>query len=154
VPLLVLAYPILEIVVFILVGQAIGVLWTVLLILAGVVVGATMVRASGFALLTRLRADMAAGRAPERAVAASAMTAIAGVLFILPGFISDAVGLLLLLPPLQKLVASKMSGGVSIVRGGARVRPDVVDLDPTDYARGSDPASPWRKDGPPSIGPN
>lgn len=153
VPLLILAYPILEIVVFILVGQAIGVLWTVVLILAGVVVGAAMVRASGFALLTRLRADMAAGRTPERAMVASAMTAIAGVLFILPGFISDAVGLLLLLPPLQKALAARMSGGVTIVRGGVRARPDVVDLDPADYERGADPASPWRgAKEPPSIG--
>jgi UPF0716 protein FxsA len=155
VPLILLAYPILEIVVFILVGGAIGVLKTVLLILAAVVLGVVLIRSSGLALLSRLRADMAGGRAPEQALVASAMTAIAGVLLIVPGFISDVAGLLLLLPPLQRMAAARMAAGVTIVGAGRPHRPaDVVDLDPEDYARRPDPSSPWRgRDEPPTLGP-
>jgi UPF0716 protein FxsA len=155
VPLILLAYPILEIVVFIIVGGAIGVLKTVLLILAAVVLGAVLIRSSGLSLLSRLRADMSGGRAPEKALVSSAMTAIAGVLLIVPGFISDVVGLLLLLPPLQHMAAARMAAGVMIVGEARPRRPaDVVDLDPEDFARRPDPSSPWRGgDGPPSLGP-
>lgn len=155
-PLLILAYPILEIVAFIQVGGAIGVLATVLLILGGILLGAGLLRISGLKLLAGLRADMAAGRRPERALVGGAMTAIAGILLILPGFISDVVGLLLLLPPLQSIAASKVASGMTIVTAATqatRARADgVVDLDPDDFERQPDPASPWRGDGdPPAI---
>jgi UPF0716 protein FxsA len=154
VPLLILAWPILEIVVFIVVGGAIGILPTVLLVIAGVVLGAVLLRVSGLALLSRLRTDVASGHAPERAMVSGAMTAIAGVLLIVPGFVSDAVALLLLLPPVQNALAARLAGGITIV--GADVRPappDGVDLDPDDFARKPDPSSPWR-DGnePPMVG--
>lgn len=156
VPLLFIAYPILEIVVFIVVGGAIGVLPTVLLILAGIVAGAALMRLSGLRLLAGLRSDMAAGRRPERPLVAGAMTALAGLLLILPGFISDAVALLLLLPPLQRLAADRVAAGVTIVGAGrgpaGPARDGVVDLDPEDFHRSSDPSSPWRpNDGPPAI---
>ncbi len=156
VPILLLAYPIVEIVVFIQVGGAIGVLPTVALILAGVLLGALLIRLSGLRLLAGLRAEMAAGRRPERELVAGAMTAVAGLLIILPGFVSDFVGLLLLLPPLQRLAADRLVAGVTIVGGGLDARPrprdGVVDLDPDDFERRPDPDSPWRGDGdPPAI---
>jgi UPF0716 protein FxsA len=85
-------------------------------------------------------------------MAASAMTAIAGLLLIIPGFITDALALLLLLPPVQKAVAARMSGNVTVVGGAWRpARPDVVDLDPDDFARKPDGSSPWRGDGDPPL---
>jgi UPF0716 protein FxsA len=159
VPLLILAYPILEIVMFIQVGGAIGVLPTLLLILGGIVIGIALVRTTGLRLLQGLRNDLAAGGRPEQRIVGGAMTAIAGVLLIAPGFISDAVGLALLLPPVQRLIAGRIAAGITIVgtgtvRTGGPTQPPggVVDLAPEDFERRPDQGSPWRSDGtPPAI---
>jgi UPF0716 protein FxsA len=148
-----LAYPLLELAVIIQVGRQIGLFPTLILILAGVVLGAALVRASGLRMLNGLRADLAAGRMPAGEILGGAMSGLAGLLFMLPGFISDAVGLLLLLPPVQRMVAARFAGHVRVVRtgGGPRTTPDVLDLEADEFERRSDPSSPWRGGDPPAL---
>jgi UPF0716 protein FxsA len=97
--LLLICWPLLELFVAFEVSQLIGVTWTVLLILFSVPLGMWAVRSQGRAVWRRLADGIATGRPPGRDVLDGALVLIGGVLFILPGFISDVFGALLLLPP-------------------------------------------------------
>lgn len=97
--LLLICWPLLELFVAFEVSQLIGVTWTVLLILVSVPLGMWAVRSQGRAVWRRLADGIAAGRPPARDVLDGALVLIGGVLFILPGFVSDVFGALLLLPP-------------------------------------------------------
>jgi UPF0716 protein FxsA len=97
--LLLICWPLLELFVAFEVSQLIGVTYTVLLILLSLPVGMWAVRSQGRAVWRRLADGIAVGKPPARAVLDGALVLIGGVLFILPGFISDVFGALLLLPP-------------------------------------------------------
>jgi UPF0716 protein FxsA len=97
--LLLICWPLLELFVAFEVSQLIGVTWTVLLILFSVPLGMWAVRSQGRAVWRRLADGIATGRPPGRDVLDGALVLIGGVLFILPGFVSDVFGALLLLPP-------------------------------------------------------
>ncbi len=103
-PILFLTVPILEIAVFILVGQQIGLGWTLLLILATAIAGTMLLRQQGFGVLNRIRDDVNAGRMPAEAMAHGVLILVAGILLLTPGFVTDALGLLLFLPPFRAWV--------------------------------------------------
>jgi UPF0716 protein FxsA len=103
VPLILVCWLAAELYVAIKVGDAIGALPTVLLLLAGWPIGAWTARAEGRAALARLRAALAAGRAPGREVLDGALVLVGGGLLMVPGFIADLVGVLLLLGPTRAL---------------------------------------------------
>ena len=87
-----------EIAGFILVGEAIGVLPTLGLVLLGMLAGALLLRQLGIATLLKAQAEMAAGRTPARPLAEGAIKALAAALIILPGFVSDFLGIVLFIP--------------------------------------------------------
>src|SRR6476619_3222613 len=97
--LLLICWPILEMFVALEASQVIGVTYTVLLILLSVPVGMWAARSQGRAVWRRLADGIATGTPPARAVLDGALVLIGGVLFSLPGFVSDVFGALLLLPP-------------------------------------------------------
>lgn len=97
--LLFIVVPIAEIYVIIQVGQAIGALWTILLLIADSLVGARLLRWQGRAAWRRFQEALAAGRMPHREILDGAMIVVGGTLLLTPGFITDVVGLLLLVPP-------------------------------------------------------
>jgi UPF0716 protein FxsA len=101
-PLLIL-WLIAEVVVAIEVAQLIGVLATVLLLIVAMPVGARLMRTEGRAAWRRLSAAVAVGRPPGREVADGALVLIGGALLIVPGFIGDVVGLLLLARPTRSI---------------------------------------------------
>jgi UPF0716 protein FxsA len=101
--LLLILWPIAELFVAIKVAEAIGVLLTVLLLVVSWPVGIWLLRAEGRAAWRRLSAAVAAGRPPGREAIDGALVLVGGVLFIVPGFISDVIGLALLLPPTRAL---------------------------------------------------
>ncbi len=103
-PILFLVVPILEIAVFILVGGQIGVGWTLLLVLATAIAGTMLLRQQGFGVLNRIRDDVNAGRMPAAALADGVMILVAGILLLTPGFVTDALGLLLFFPPFRHWV--------------------------------------------------
>jgi UPF0716 protein FxsA len=101
--LLMICWPVLELFVAVKVAEAIGVLLTVLLLIAGIPAGVWLVRAEGRLAWRRLRAASATGRAPGREVLDGALILLGGALLIVPGFITDALGLVFLLPPTRAL---------------------------------------------------
>lgn len=156
-PLFVLALPLLEIAGFVVVGRQVGALATVGLVLASSIAGALLLRHQGFSVMTRIRAEMDAGRDPSRQLAHGAMIVLAAILLIIPGFITDIIGLLLFLPPVRDLAWRALKGRVVLATnfstGGfrGRQRDKTIDLDDgdysrsDDYARGPDHNSPWRR---------
>ena len=101
--LLMICWPLAELYVAVQVATAIGVLYTVILLIAGWPLGAWLVRSEGRAAWRRLRAASATGRSPGREVLDGALILAGGSLFIVPGFISDLLGLLLLFAPTRSL---------------------------------------------------
>jgi UPF0716 protein FxsA len=91
--------PIAEIYVIIKVGEAIGVLPTIALLILDSFLGAALLRSQGRAAWARFNEALARGRIPAREVFDGAMVILGGAFLITPGFISDAIGLLLLIPP-------------------------------------------------------
>jgi UPF0716 protein FxsA len=103
-PLLLLAWPIAEVFVAIKVAEAIGVLETLALLIVGWPLGTWAIRSQGRAVWRRLAAAVAEGRAPAREVLDGALVLIGGALLIVPGFITDALGIVFLLPPTRALM--------------------------------------------------
>lgn len=112
--LLLIGLPALEIWTLATVGSRFGWLDTlVVLVLVGVL-GAALARNEGLRVVERLRTAVAAGRMPEREIVDGLLVLIAGALLVLPGFVSDVVGLLILFPLTRPLfrgwLARKLRG--------------------------------------------
>jgi UPF0716 protein FxsA len=99
--LLFIGLPIAEIAVIIKVGSWLGVGETIALLLGISVIGVWLVKREGIGVLRRMREQRAAGRVPGNQIIDGALLLLAGALLIPPGFITDAAGLLLLLPPVR-----------------------------------------------------
>lgn len=147
--------PILEIAGFIVVGGRIGVLPTIGLTLLSVVVGVALLRSQGAGAVSRIRAAAGSGKVPGRELAHGAMIMLAGILLIIPGFLTDIVGLLLFLPPVRDFVYRLLGDNIMIVTsfgplGGAAGRGQTIDLGEEEYSRQRRPDRPP----PPRIEPN
>jgi len=140
--LAVLALPFLELAAFIAVAQAIGFLWALTLIVAGSLAGATVLRRAGGNHIARVRLAMDGGAfSALHADDAGAATLFAGILLLIPGFITDLVGLALLVPVLRR--------GLAALFGWRQPAPrddGVVDLQPEQWHRVPDPTLPNRHD--------
>jgi UPF0716 protein FxsA len=90
--------PILEIYVIIQVGQVIGAWWTVLLLVADSIFGTWLMKREGARAWRALRTALADGRMPAAELADGALILIGGTLMLAPGFVTDAFGILLILP--------------------------------------------------------
>jgi UPF0716 protein FxsA len=101
--LLLIIWPIAELLVAIKVAEAIGVLATVLLVLAGWPLGVWLMKAQGRGAWRRLGASVSAGRPPGHDVLDGGLIVAGGFLLIVPGFITDVLGLVLLLAPTRSL---------------------------------------------------
>jgi UPF0716 protein FxsA len=101
-----LAWPAAEIFVMIEVADAIGVLAMMLLLVASWPIGVWVLRSRGRAAWRRLADAVLAGRPPGREVLDGALVLLGGALLVVPGFIADALGTLVLLPPLRRALRS------------------------------------------------
>jgi UPF0716 protein FxsA len=104
--LLLIAWPLAELVVAIEIARAIGVLAMLLLLILSWPLGTWALRSQGRVVWRRLALASAEGRPPGREVIDGALVLIGGTLMLVPGFITDAVGLLCLLPPTRLLLRS------------------------------------------------
>ena len=102
--LLFLAVPVLEIWVIVKVGEAIGLLPTLALLIGDSLFGAWLMRSQGRVVWRRFREALAEGRVPAREVLDGVLVIIGGALQIAPGFVTDGIGLLLVLPPTRAIV--------------------------------------------------
>ena len=102
--LLFIVVPLAEIYVLIQVGEAIGPWWTIGILIADSVLGSVLLRMQGRAAWRRFGDAVQAGRVPAREVIDGALVIAGGVLLLTPGFLTDVLGLALLLPPSRALV--------------------------------------------------
>ena len=99
--LLFIVVPIVELAVIIQVGQALGVVETLVLMVVVSVVGAWLVKREGIGVWRRAQRQLDTGGVPGRELVDAMLIMLAGALLLTPGFISDCLGILLLLPPVR-----------------------------------------------------
>jgi UPF0716 protein FxsA len=123
--LILLLYAAAEVLAFIEVAHQIGILLALLILVVVSAAGPAIVRRVGFGVLAHARARLDAGEPPTREVLDGVLVLIGGVLICIPGFIGDALGLLLMLGPVRRVVIgfaghriSRRVGRVSFRRGG------------------------------------
>lgn len=104
--LLLVSVPLVELYVIVQVAGGLGVGQTILLLLAVSVVGAWMVRRSGLGVLNQIRTRLERGELPGNELVDGVLILVAGALMLTPGFLTDAVGLVLLFPPTRIAVRS------------------------------------------------
>jgi UPF0716 protein FxsA len=126
--LLFIVVPIVEIYVIIQVGQAIGALWTIALLVADSILGSMLMRTQGRAAWRRFNEAVAEGRVPAREVLDGVLVIFGGALLVTPGFVTDVFGLSFLLPPtravIRRLFVRRFAGRFVVARpGGPRSRP-------------------------------
>ncbi len=90
--------PLLEVYVLIQVGDVVGALWTIALLIGSGVVGSWLMRREGVRAWRALNQALASGRMPARELADGALILIGGTLMLTPGFVTDAFGVLMVLP--------------------------------------------------------
>ena len=96
--LLFILVPAAELMLILQVGSRIGPLYTLLLIVVTAVFGVSLAKSEGLLVLQRIRAALEAGRMPAQEMVDGVLILIAGALLLTPGFLTDAVGLLVLFP--------------------------------------------------------
>jgi UPF0716 protein FxsA len=118
--LLFIAVPIVEIYVIIQVGQAIGALWTIALLVADSILGSVLMRSQGRAAWRRFNEAIAVGRIPAREVFDGVLVIFGGALLLTPGFVTDVFGAAFLLPPtravIRRLLLRRYAGRFTVSR--------------------------------------
>lgn len=109
-PLLLILFvaAVVEVVALVVVGNALGVLPTIGLLVLAAVVGGLLLRREGTRALAAFTEAVRLRRPPHRELADGVLLVTAGVLIVLPGFLSDVLSLLLLLPPTRALVRGRI----------------------------------------------
>ncbi len=133
------AIPIIEIALFITLGQSIGLMPTLVLVVLTAFLGTALLRIQGMAAVSRARAHLQAHEMPVEEVFVGVFLLVAGALLLTPGFLTDALGFLLFVPAVRrrlgravfnhllkqaKPAASRSPRGPTIIEG------DFEDLDP------------------------
>lgn len=120
--LVVIGWPLIEIALFVTLGGAIGLWPTMAIVLGSGVLGVAILRARGLVPLARMRSGFVLN--PHQPLAEGLITKFAAVLLILPGFLTDTLGLLLLIPPVQRFVIHRI--GVEIRAAGVTMMGKMV----------------------------
>lgn len=120
--LLFILVPLAELYLFMTLGSELGFGNTVLIIILTAVLGAALTKSQGRRAMAKFQEASAAGRVPAKEALEGILILIAGAVLITPGFLTDTVGFLLLLPPFRSLVASalgkRLKGRVRFVGPG------------------------------------
>lgn len=117
-PFLILLWPLAEIATFIIMAEAIGGLNTFLLVIAGAIAGVSIMRRQGLANLMALRQSGTSGEMPMDTVLDGLAVTLAGLLLFIPGFLTDIVGLALLVPSIRQSIGAWLVQ--SFTRSGRR----------------------------------
>ena len=129
--------PFFEIAGFIWVGGQIGIIATLAAIVLTAVLGVAIVRRQGLGIVLDSRAMMERGEVPARQFADMMMIGIAGVLLVIPGFLTDIFGFALLIPPVRDWLYRLLSRNMVVVSTYRPTQPGPayksIDLDEGDY---------------------
>ena len=130
--------PLIEIACFILIGNAIGLWPTLAGVLVTALLGSILIRAQGLAVIREIRETIGRGQLPTRALADAMMVGIAGALLLAPGYFTDLIGILLLIPPVRAVIYRFAASRITVVspRPAYRSRPGTVDLDEDNWRPG------------------
>lgn len=128
-----LLLPVLEIATFVIVAAQIGVLRAFGLLLLAGLAGGVLLRQAGRSQMNRLRAALAEGTGRLEIKDLGLVYLLAGVLLLIPGFLTDILALLLLIPPVRRALAAAI--GHAIMPRPTPSRPTVVDLDQQEWHR-------------------
>ena len=144
VPFMLLVIPIVEIATFIAIGGQIGIGLTLLMILVTAIIGTILLRVQGLGLIREIQTKFADGQVPGRALGDGAMIVVAGLLLLTPGFVTDAIGFLLFVPPVRSAIFAFVASRVKVVGpGGASFGDDPFANQDTRYTgRGNDSDGP------------
>lgn len=113
--ILFIALPLVETWLLIKVGSIIGAAMTILMVIATALIGSQLVRRQGMQALAQVQASQARGEMPAVPILEGAALLLAGALLVTPGFISDTLGFLLLIPPLRQLVARRLLARLVVI---------------------------------------
>jgi UPF0716 protein FxsA len=116
--LIFIVVPVIEIYVIIQIGQAIGALWTVVLLIADAVIGSMILRHQGRAAWRRFNEALRQGRVPAREVLDGVLIIFGGAFMLTPGFVTDFFGLLFLLPPTRAVIRRLLVRRVTVAAVG------------------------------------
>jgi len=103
-PILFIAIPLVELYVIVAVGEEIGAFWTIILVLLTAIIGVNLLRIQGMSTLMKAQRSMAQGTIPAMEMVEGLALAVAGVLLITPGFITDSIGFLCLIPASRRAI--------------------------------------------------
>jgi UPF0716 protein FxsA len=132
-PILILALLFADLASLIWLGRFVGVLPVLALAILGILAGSALVRRSGANIFTMLNTPASDKKAVSGGAAKSLLWAVAGLLLIIPGIVSDIIALTLLLPWVRKRVAgffeTHISGDFTVHRGGLVIDAEAVEID-------------------------
>ncbi|HEX6141781.1 MAG TPA: FxsA family protein [Geminicoccaceae bacterium] len=138
--------PLLEIAIFIQVGGIIGLGWTLALVVLTALAGTFLLRQQGFQVLRRAQRQLDTGKVPVAEVFEGVCLLFAGALLLTPGFFTDVVGGLLLLPPVRALLFAQVKSRIEaeVTRrgggpGGPAGEPEVIDVEFREVEPGDGP---------------
>ena len=134
-----IAVPLIEIGLFIQVGDAIGLWPTLLIVLLTAIAGTALVRSQGAQVITALQGSLQAMKDPTEPLAHGAMILFAGALLLTPGFFTDAFGFLLLFPPFRHMITNMIRSrlkmaNVTFTSDAANDDRSVIDAEYTDIS--------------------
>lgn len=131
--------PLIEIAFFVIIGNAIGLWPTLAGVLITAIVGSLVLRYQGMAVFNEIRGQMGRGQLPARALADAALIGAGGLMLLLPGYFSDIIGILLLLPPVRSAIYAFLRTRIQVVPMGGFGSPPrpqgprTIDLDGDDW---------------------
>jgi len=104
--------PLIEVLLLLEVGSAIGTLNTILLIVLTGILGAYLMRLQGFAVLRKIQRDIGQGIPPANHIVQGGIILAGGILLLTPGFFTDAIGFLLLIPQSRRYILQKIQQAI------------------------------------------
>ncbi|WP_317992620.1 FxsA family protein [Bartonella gliris] len=141
-----------EIAGFIFVGKEIGILATLSLIILTTIAGSILLRIQGFSLLKNIQRELIQGHTLENDIINDAFIILGAILLILPGFVSDILGILLLIKPARPVIwhlfsslSNKMNTHTKNNINTQNESEKIIDLNAEDYQVHNTTESPWRK---------
>jgi len=108
--------PVVELYFMLQVGDSVGAFNTVLLVVLTAVIGGFLVRVQGFSTLLRVREQMEHGQMPALEIIEGSILLVCGVMLLLPGFVTDSLGFVLLIPPVRKAFVIWMLKHKKVIR--------------------------------------
>lgn len=117
-PLLFIVIPLVELYLIIKVGGYIGAFWTVMIVIMTAVIGVNLLRMQGFNTLRRAQQNMEQGMMPAMEMMEGIVLAVGGALLITPGFLTDTLGLLCLIPVSRRAMIRWFIGRGSVQMHG------------------------------------